>query len=74
MGVVDLPNRMALPRHRHWRQVDCTRFSKTRDPAVIRYNFTPDAVLGSLASEGVRMDYQTTAANPLKAGPRAWAS
>ena len=33
-----------------WRRVDFTRFSKTRNPAVTRYNFTPDAVLAQLAS------------------------
>jgi hypothetical protein len=33
-----------------WRQVDFTRFSKTRDPAVTRYNFTPDAVLSQIPS------------------------
>jgi hypothetical protein len=27
---------------------DFTRFSKTRNPAVARYNFSPDAVLGQL--------------------------
>jgi ABC-type sugar transport system substrate-binding protein len=33
-----------------WRQVDFTRFSKTRNPAVTRYNFTPDAVLSQIPS------------------------
>ena len=31
-----------------WRGVDFTRFSKTRNPAVTRYTFTPDAVLRQL--------------------------
>jgi len=31
-----------------WRRVDFTRFSKTRNPTVTRYNFSPDAVLGRL--------------------------
>jgi ABC-type sugar transport system substrate-binding protein len=33
-----------------WRKVDFTRFSKVRNSAVTRYNFSPDAVLGQLAS------------------------
>ena len=33
-----------------WRRVDFTRFSKIRNPAVTRYNFTPDVVLGQLAT------------------------
>jgi ABC-type sugar transport system substrate-binding protein len=33
-----------------WGQVDFTRFSKTRNPAVTRYNFTPDAVLSQIPS------------------------
>jgi hypothetical protein len=31
-----------------WRRVEFARFSKTRNPAVTRYNFTPDAVLSRL--------------------------
>jgi ABC-type sugar transport system substrate-binding protein len=31
-----------------WRAVDFTQFSKIRNPAVTRYNFTPDAVLSRL--------------------------
>jgi ABC-type sugar transport system substrate-binding protein len=31
-----------------WRKVDFTRFSKTRNPAVTRYNFSPDAVLSRI--------------------------
>jgi ABC-type sugar transport system substrate-binding protein len=33
-----------------WGQVDFTRFSKARNPAVTRYNFTPDAVLSQIPS------------------------
>ena len=52
MGVVDLPIARRFPDigKIDWRQIDFTRFSKTRNPAVTRYNFTPDAVLGPLAS------------------------
>jgi ABC-type sugar transport system substrate-binding protein len=52
MGVVDLPIARRVPDigKIDWRQIDFTRFSKTRNPAVTRYNFTPDAVLGPLAS------------------------
>jgi ABC-type sugar transport system substrate-binding protein len=31
-----------------WRKVDFARFSKIRNPAVTRYNFSPDAVLSRL--------------------------
>lgn len=31
-----------------WRSVDFSRFSKTRNPTVTRYKFTPDAVLSHL--------------------------
>jgi len=52
MGVIDLPIARRFPDigKIDWRQIDFTRFSKTRNPAVTRYNFTPDAVLGPLAS------------------------
>ena len=33
-----------------WRQVDFTRFSKTLNPAVTRYDFTPEAALNALPS------------------------
>jgi hypothetical protein len=32
-----------------WRKVDFTKFSKTRNPAVSHYEFTPDAVIAYLA-------------------------
>jgi ABC-type sugar transport system substrate-binding protein len=52
MGAIDLPIARRFPDlgKVDWRQVDFTRFSKTRNPAVTRYNFTPDAVLSALAS------------------------
>jgi ABC-type sugar transport system substrate-binding protein len=48
MGAVDLPVARRFPEigKVDWRRVDFTRFSKTRNPAVTRYNFSPDAVLG----------------------------
>jgi ABC-type sugar transport system substrate-binding protein len=33
-----------------WRRVDFTKFSKSRNPAIQRYSFTPDAVLNQLPS------------------------
>jgi ABC-type sugar transport system substrate-binding protein len=50
MGAFDLPVARRFPEigKVDWRRVDFTRFSKTRNPAVTRYNFTPDAVLGQL--------------------------
>jgi hypothetical protein len=33
-----------------WRKIDFTKFSKTRNPAVKRYQFTTDAVLDDLAN------------------------
>jgi hypothetical protein len=47
MGAFDLQVAQRFPEigKVDWRKVDFTRFSKTRNPAVTRYNFTPDAVL-----------------------------
>jgi ABC-type sugar transport system substrate-binding protein len=52
MGAIDLPvaQRFAEIGKVDWRKVDFTRFSKVRNPAVTRYNFTPDAVLSRLPS------------------------
>jgi ABC-type sugar transport system substrate-binding protein len=52
MGAFDLPvaRRFSEIGKVDWRKVDFTRFSKTRNPAVTRYNFTPDAVLRLLPS------------------------
>ena len=52
MGAFDLPVARRFPEigKVDWRKVDFTRFSKTRNPAVTRYNFTPDAVLSQLPS------------------------
>jgi ABC-type sugar transport system substrate-binding protein len=50
MGGFDLPVAKRFPQigKVDWRKVDFTRFSKTRNPALARYNFSPDAVLGQL--------------------------
>ena len=50
MGAFDLPVARRFPKigKVDWNQVDFTRFSKTRNSAVTRYNFSPDAVLGQL--------------------------
>jgi ABC-type sugar transport system substrate-binding protein len=47
MGAFDLPVARRFPEigKVDWRKVDFTRFSKTRNSAVTRYSFTPDAVL-----------------------------
>ncbi|HEX9461938.1 MAG TPA: ABC transporter substrate-binding protein [Alphaproteobacteria bacterium] len=52
MGAIDLPVARRFPKigSVDWSQVDFTRFSKTRNPAVKRYEFTPDAVLAQLRS------------------------
>jgi len=52
MGAIDLPIARRFPDlgKIDWHDVDFTRFSKTRNAAVTRYNFTPDAVLNALAS------------------------
>jgi ABC-type sugar transport system substrate-binding protein len=50
MGAVDLPVARRFPEigKVDWQKVDFTKFSKTRDHAVKRYDFTPDAVLRQL--------------------------
>jgi ABC-type sugar transport system substrate-binding protein len=50
MGAIDLPIARRFPDigKVDWRQIDFTKFSKTRNPAVRRYEFTPDAVLSQL--------------------------
>jgi ABC-type sugar transport system substrate-binding protein len=52
MGAIDLPVARRFPEigKVDWRKVDFTKFSKTRNPAVKRYQFTTDAVLDSLAN------------------------
>jgi ABC-type sugar transport system substrate-binding protein len=52
MGAIDLPVAQRLPEAGKidWRQIDFAQFSKTRNAAITRYNFTPDAVLSRLAS------------------------
>ena len=50
MGAFDLSVARRFPEigKVDWRAVDFTRFSKIRNPAVMRYTFTPDAVLSHL--------------------------
>jgi ABC-type sugar transport system substrate-binding protein len=50
MGAIDLPVARRFPNigSVDWGKVDFTKFSKTRNPAVRRYEFTPDAVLNQL--------------------------
>ena len=52
MGAFDLPVARRFPEigKVDWRRIDFTRFSKTRNPAVTRYTFTPDAVLRQLGA------------------------
>jgi ABC-type sugar transport system substrate-binding protein len=52
MVAIDLPVARHFPDigKVDWRQVDFTRFSKTRNGAVKRYEFTPDAVLAQFRS------------------------
>jgi ABC-type sugar transport system substrate-binding protein len=52
MGAFDLSVARRFPEigKVDWRTVDFTRFSKIRNPAVMRYKFTPDAVLSHLPS------------------------
>jgi ABC-type sugar transport system substrate-binding protein len=52
MGAFDLPVARRFPEigKVDWHKVDFTRFSKVRNGAVTRYNFSPDAVLGQLSS------------------------
>lgn len=50
MGAIDLPVARRFPAigKVDWNKVDFTRFSKTRNSAVTRYSFSPDAVLDQL--------------------------
>jgi ABC-type sugar transport system substrate-binding protein len=50
MGAIDLPVARRFPEigNTDWRRVDFTRFSKTRNPDLKRYEFTPDALLTQL--------------------------
>jgi ABC-type sugar transport system substrate-binding protein len=50
MGAFDLSVARRFPEigKVDWRAVDFTRFSKVRNPEVMRYKFTPDAVLSRL--------------------------
>jgi ABC-type sugar transport system substrate-binding protein len=50
MGAFDLPVARRFPNIGtvDWRKVGFAKFSKTRNPGVRRYEFTPDAVLGRL--------------------------
>lgn len=52
MAAITLPTARRFPDigKIDWRKVDFTKFSKTRNPAIERYNFTPDAVLSQLAA------------------------
>jgi ABC-type sugar transport system substrate-binding protein len=52
MGAIDLPLAQRFPDvgKLDWRKVDFTRFSKTRNPALKRYDFRPETVLGQLSS------------------------
>lgn len=52
MGAMDLPFARRFPEigKVDWRNVDFTRFSKTRNPEIKHYNFRPDAVLSQLSS------------------------
>ena len=51
MGAIDLPVARRFPDigNTDWRKVDFTRFSKTRNPKLKRYDFTQDALLAQLA-------------------------
>jgi len=50
MGALDLPVARRFPNiaGADWRKVDFTRFSKTRNPEINRYEFTQDALLAQL--------------------------
>jgi ABC-type sugar transport system substrate-binding protein len=50
MGAIDLAVARRFPEigKVDWSKVDFTRFSKTRNPAVVRYEFSPEAVLDQL--------------------------
>jgi len=50
MGAIDLSVARRFPDigNTDWRKVDFTRFSKTRNPQLKRYDFTQDALLAQL--------------------------
>jgi hypothetical protein len=50
MGAFDLPLAQRFPDvgKVDWRQVDFTRYSKTRHPELKRYDFAPESVLAGL--------------------------
>jgi hypothetical protein len=52
MAAIDLPVARRFPEigNVDWRNVDFTRFSKTRNPEITHYNFSADAVLSQLLS------------------------
>ena len=52
MSAIDLPVARRFPEigKVDWRNVDFTRFSKTRNPKTTHYNFRPEAVLSQLSS------------------------
>jgi ABC-type sugar transport system substrate-binding protein len=52
MGAIDLPVARRFPEigNVDWRNVDFTRFSKTRNPKITHYDFRPDSVLSQLLS------------------------
>ena len=52
MGAIDLAVARRFPGigNTDWRKVDFTRFSKTRNPQLKRYEFTQDALLAQLTS------------------------
>jgi ABC-type sugar transport system substrate-binding protein len=52
MGAIDLALARRFPAigKVDWRHADFTRFSKTRNPVIRHYNFSPDAVLNQLLS------------------------
>ena len=52
MGAIDLPLARRFPEigKVDWRNVDFTRFSKTRNPKITHYDFRPDSVLSQLLS------------------------
>ena len=54
MGAINLPVARRFPDigNTDWRKVDFTRFSKTRNPELKRYEFTQDALLAQLAPHG----------------------
>ncbi|MBI1774182.1 MAG: ABC transporter substrate-binding protein [Proteobacteria bacterium] len=52
MGAFDAPVARRFPNigSLDWKKVDFTKFAKSRNPTLTRYDFTPDAVLRQLSS------------------------